>query len=177
MGFGQNLWYTLTAMGGPGDHPGMARKAAAGPMDAGSDVVATTSTTIFSSSDSNTPAAPPNTYTTSTWESTLDYCGASAPQHASRGPANTSTTRISWTRCAFRNCGSDRFGVPSETAGLIVLVCLQKLRADGKSGGNSSRYDRICGLCLKARGAEKKIGETKLNRFSIEVFSVLYMYT
>jgi len=34
-------------MGGPGDHPGMARKAAAGPMDAGSDVVATTSTTIF----------------------------------------------------------------------------------------------------------------------------------
>jgi hypothetical protein len=27
-------------------------------MDAGSDVVATTSTTIFSSSDSNTPAAP-----------------------------------------------------------------------------------------------------------------------
>jgi hypothetical protein len=78
MGFGQNLWYALTAMGGPGDHPGMARKAAAGPMDAGSDVVATTSTTIFSSSDSNTPAAPPNTYTTSTWESTLDYCGATA---------------------------------------------------------------------------------------------------
>jgi hypothetical protein len=37
----------LTAMGGPGDHPGMARKAAAGPMDAGSLVVATTSTTIM----------------------------------------------------------------------------------------------------------------------------------
>jgi hypothetical protein len=34
-------------MGGPGDHPGMARKAAAGPMDAGSLVVATTSTTIL----------------------------------------------------------------------------------------------------------------------------------
>jgi hypothetical protein len=35
-------------MGGPGDHPGMARNAAAGPMDAGSDAVATTRTTIFS---------------------------------------------------------------------------------------------------------------------------------
>lgn len=36
----------LTAIDGPGDHPGMARKAAAGPMDAGSDVVATTRITI-----------------------------------------------------------------------------------------------------------------------------------
>lgn len=40
----------LTGMGGPGDQPGMARKAAAGPIDAGSDAVATTSTTISSSS-------------------------------------------------------------------------------------------------------------------------------
>ena len=38
----------LTGMGGPGDQPGMARNAAAGPMDAGSDAVATTRTTIFS---------------------------------------------------------------------------------------------------------------------------------
>ena len=51
MGFRHKLCFVLTAMGRPGDHPGMARKAAAGPMDAGSDVVATTSTTIFSSSD------------------------------------------------------------------------------------------------------------------------------
>jgi hypothetical protein len=112
MGFGQNLSYALTAMGGPGDHPGMARKAAAGPMDAGSDVVATTSTTIFSSSDSNAPTAPPNTYTTSTWESTLDYCGASALQHASRGPANTTHKYedfVDWST-VYR---SDRFGVPS----------------------------------------------------------------
>jgi hypothetical protein len=47
----------LTAMGGPGDHPGMARKAAAGPMDAGSDVVATTKITI--SERSSLRQAPP----------------------------------------------------------------------------------------------------------------------
>lgn len=47
----------LTAMGGPGDHPGMARKAAAGPMDAGSLVVATTSTTILSSSSDTAAVA------------------------------------------------------------------------------------------------------------------------
>lgn len=40
----------LTGMGGPGDQPGIARNAAAGPMDAGSDAVATTRTTIFSDS-------------------------------------------------------------------------------------------------------------------------------
>ena len=47
MGDGKSF---LTGMGGPGDQPGIARNAAAGPMDAGSDAVATTRTTIFSDS-------------------------------------------------------------------------------------------------------------------------------
>uniref|UniRef100_A0A0A9FTW2 Uncharacterized protein n=1 Tax=Arundo donax TaxID=35708 RepID=A0A0A9FTW2_ARUDO len=45
-----------SAIGGPGDQPGMARKAAAGPMDAGSDAVATTSTTISDSYSDSSPS-------------------------------------------------------------------------------------------------------------------------
>ena len=118
MGFRQKLCFVLTAMGGPGDHPGMARKAAAGPMDAGSDVVATTSTTIFSSSDSNAPAAP----------------RAPTPPRLGRGRALSNTFALqdgqSGAKCQrkyedFVDCRSRRFcfGFPSRTA------------ADGGIGG------------------------------------------
>jgi len=133
MGFRQKLCFVLTAMGGPGDHPAMVRKAAAGPMDAGSDVVATTSTTIFSSSDSNAPAAPR--------APTLPRLG--------RGRALSNTFALqdgqSGAKCQrkyedFVDCRSRRFcfGFPSRTA------------ADGESGANAPV--RICGLCLPGCG-------------------------
>jgi hypothetical protein len=144
----------LTAMGGPGDHPGMARKAAAGPMDAGSLVVATTSTTIMlllSASVAGVAAAPPPRPPRAASTCSAQYRRATT-RNRSACLAEDARGRAEWLAAPWEAAGRERLRSRGfrETAG----VRLRRLRLNGIEVGFRFGGLLYIGLSTRIVGSE-----------------------